>query len=88
VELRLLELIVRIFDPRRWRRRLAQLGLATGWLAWIWVRAVRRAERERIVADARHLERTERIDADNARRERERLADGIQPDSGRIVASD
>jgi hypothetical protein len=73
MELRLLMLALRILDPRRWRRRLAQVGLATGWIAWIWVRAVSRAERDRLVAQARHLERNERIDADNAARERARL---------------
>ena len=74
MELRILEFALRLLDPRKWRRRLAQVGLTGGWLAWIWVRAVSRADRDRIVAQARHLERNERIDADNAAREREWLA--------------
>jgi hypothetical protein len=74
VELRIREIALRLLDPRKWRLRLAQLGITGGWLAWIWVRAVSRAERDRLVAQAKHLERNERIDADNADREREWLA--------------
>jgi hypothetical protein len=74
VELRVLFLLFRIFDPRRWRTRLKQVGFSVGWLAWIWVRAVQRAERDRIVADAKHIERAVGIREENLAREARKLA--------------
>ena len=74
MELRVLFLLLRIFDPRRWRTRLKQLGFGLGSIAWICVRAVQRAERDRIVADARHIERAVAIREDNLARERQKLA--------------
>jgi hypothetical protein len=74
VELRLLELAIRILDPRKWRQRMAQLGGAVAILGWIWFRAASRAEIVRAVADARHVQREDEIRADNARREREKLS--------------
>lgn len=63
MELRLLELAIRILDPRKWRVRLAQLAATIGSVLWIWYRAVDRAEVERAVRDARRAERTRRIRA-------------------------
>lgn len=74
MELRLLELAIRILDPRKWRTRLAQLAGGVGFLGWIWFRAASRADVVRAVADARHFDRNEDIHADNLRRERSRLS--------------
>lgn len=74
MELRLLELAVRILDPRQWRRRLRQLLGAIGVLGWIWFRAVNRAEVVRAVADVRHAERDEAIHERNRELETERLS--------------
>jgi hypothetical protein len=74
VELRALEIAVRLLDPRKWRQRLAQLGGGIAILGWIWFRAASRAEIVRAVADAKHAERDAVIRADNARREAEKLS--------------
>lgn len=74
MELRLLEIAFRVLDPRRWRQRLRQLFGALGVLAWVWFRAVNRAEVVRAVADARHFDRDARIQEENAERELERIA--------------
>ncbi len=73
MELRLLEIALRILDPRRWRLRLAQLGGGILATLWLWYRSVDHADVDRAVRDARWAERRERIRADNERREHERL---------------
>ncbi|MCB0879139.1 MAG: hypothetical protein KDC46_09195 [Thermoleophilia bacterium] len=74
MELRLLELAIRILDPRKWRLRLAQLGAGTLASLWIWYRSVDTAPAIRAVRDERHRERRERIRARNAELERRRMA--------------
>jgi hypothetical protein len=74
MELRLLELAIRLLDPRKWRTRLMQLGGGIGLLGWIWFRAASRADVVRAVADAKHYDRDADIHADNLRREREKLS--------------
>lgn len=61
MELRLLELAIRILDPRKWRVRLAQLGATACAALWIWYRAVDNADVDRAVRDARRAQRRERI---------------------------
>jgi hypothetical protein len=72
VELRLLELAIRILDPRAWRRRLVQLVTAKLALLWVWYRAVDHADVDRAVRDARRADRNERVRARNAELERRR----------------
>lgn len=74
MELRLLELAIRILDPRRWRTRLAQAGGLVAALLWIWYRAVDHADVDRALRDARRAERRERIRARNRELERAHLA--------------
>lgn len=74
MELRAIELAIRLLDPRKWRLRLAQLGGGLTVLGWIWFRAASRADVVRAVADARHAQRDAEIRADNARREAEKLS--------------
>ncbi len=74
MELRLLELAIRILDPRKWRVRLAQLGAGSLATAWIWFRAVDHADADRAVRDARRAERAARIRARTAELEQRRLA--------------
>ena len=63
MELRLLELAIRILDPRKWRVRLAQLAATIGSVLWIWYRAVDHADVDRELRDARRAARTKRIRA-------------------------
>ena len=74
MELRLLELAIRILDPRRWRVRVAQLGSLFAVIGWIWFRAASRADVVRAVADGRHVDREIDIRAENLRRERAKLS--------------
>lgn len=53
MELRIILLLMRILDPRLWRRRLAQLAGASLVSAWIVGRAAARTEDVRIARDAR-----------------------------------
>lgn len=73
MELRTLELAIRILDPRRWRLRLAQLGGGLLAVLWVWFRAVDHAEVDRAVRDAKRAARLERIRARNAALERAKL---------------
>ena len=74
MELRILELAIRILDPRKWRLRLAQLGGGLLATLWGWVRAVDHADVDRAVRDARRAERRERIRARNAELEHAKLS--------------
>lgn len=74
MELRLLELALRLLDPRRWRLRLAQLAGAFAATLWVWYRSVDHADVDRAVRDARRAERRERIRARNRELEHRRLA--------------
>lgn len=69
MHLRLTLLAIRLFDPRLWRTRLKQLGVLTGIVTWVWVRAVQRAEVDRAVADVRHAQRVAAIRTRNHERE-------------------
>ncbi len=73
MELRILELAIRILDPRKWRLRLAQLGGSILAALWVWFRAVDHADVDRAVRDARRAERRELIRARNAELERGKL---------------
>jgi len=74
MELRALELAIRILDPRKWKLRLAQLGGGILATLWIWFRAVDHADVDRAVRDAKRAERRERIRARSAELERQHLA--------------
>lgn len=74
VELRLLELAIRLLDPRKWRLRLLQGGGAAALGGWVWWRAVTTSEELDAVRDAKRRERAARIRAENARREAGRSA--------------
>jgi hypothetical protein len=74
MELRILELAIRILDPRKWRTRLAQVAGAFGAVLWVWYRAVDHADVDRAVRDARRAQRRERIRARNVALERAKLA--------------
>jgi hypothetical protein len=73
MELRLLELVIRVLDPRRWRLRLVQLGGGVLATLWIWYRSVDHADVDRAVRDARRAERRARINARNAALEQRHL---------------
>jgi hypothetical protein len=73
VELRLLELAIRILDPRKWRLRLAQLGGGVLATLWIWYRSVDHADVDRALRDARRDARRARIRTRNADLEQRRL---------------
>jgi hypothetical protein len=75
MELRLLELALRILDPRRWRLRLAQLTGGLLATLWIWFRAVDHADVDRAVRDARREQRNTRIRQRNAELEFAQLRD-------------
>ena len=73
MELRVLELVIRLLNPRKWRVRLAQLfggALATAWIAG---RAVDQTPILREVRDVRRGERSAHIRARNAQLEADRL---------------
>jgi len=72
MELRLLELAIRILDPRKWRLRLAQLGGATAFTGWVWWRSVTVSEELDAVRDARRAARNRRIRERNVQLERAR----------------
>lgn len=74
MELALLQLAIRVLDPRRWRQRLRQLGGLLLGVGWLWFRSVNRADVVRAVADQRHEQRAARIRERNVARERARLA--------------
>jgi hypothetical protein len=74
MELRLLEIALRLLDPRKWRLRLAQLGAGTLATLWVWFRAVDHADVDRALRDARRAERRDRIRAHNAELERRRYS--------------
>lgn len=74
MELRLLELAIRIIDPRRWRLRLAQLVGAVFGMLWVWYRAVDHAAVDRAVRDAKRGERRRRVRDRNVELERARLS--------------
>lgn len=61
MELRLVLLLARLLDPRRWRLRLAQLGIASGATLWLWYRSVDVSDERRAVRDARRAARDARI---------------------------
>ncbi|MBC7461688.1 MAG: hypothetical protein H7287_10035 [Thermoleophilia bacterium] len=67
MELRLIMLAMRVLDPRKWRLRLAQVGVAGAVGGYVTVRAINDAELVRAV-------RTERWARRNAELER-RLAE-------------
>ena len=70
MELRLLELALRILDPRKWRLRMLQGAIGVAATVWIWVRAVNGSELQRELRDARRAERNQRIRARNIELER------------------
>ncbi|MCZ4496437.1 MAG: hypothetical protein JWM25_1020 [Thermoleophilia bacterium] len=72
MELRLIELAMRVLDPRRWRLRLAQLGGGLFAVLWIWARAVHSSDEVRMVRDARRRTRNDAIAERLAERERTR----------------
>lgn len=74
MELRILEIAIRVLDPRRWRLRLAQLAGSVLALVWVWFRAVDHADVDRALRDARRAERRARIHARNAQLERRKLS--------------
>ena len=74
MELRILELAIRILDPRKWRLRLAQLGGGLLATLWVWFRAVDHADVDRAVRDAKRAERRARIRARNAELEHAKLS--------------
>ena len=71
MELRLIELAMRVLDPRRWRLRLVQLGCGAVAALWIWVRAVQSSDEVRMVRDARRRTRDASIAERLAERERQ-----------------
>ena len=73
MELRLLELAIKVLDPRKWRVRLVQLAAGTLATLWIWFRAVDRADVDRALRDAHRAERRARIRARTAQLEHRRL---------------
>lgn len=74
MELRILEIAIRILDPRKWRLRLAQLGGGLLATLWVWFRAVDHADVDRAVRDAKRAERRERIRVRNAELESQHLS--------------
>lgn len=74
MELRILELAIVFLDPRKWRRRLAQLGGGVLAMLWVWFRAVDHAPVDRAIRDAKRAERRERIRLRNAELERGKLS--------------
>lgn len=74
MELRIILLVARLLDPRKWRVRLAQLGLVLGGAGVVWVRAVLAAEEVRAVRDARHVERDRLVHEEREREEARRLS--------------
>jgi hypothetical protein len=75
MELRLLELALRILDPRRWRLRLAQLTGGLLATLWIWFRAVDHADVDRALRDDRRARRNARIRTRNIELELDQLRD-------------
>lgn len=63
MELRLVLLLARVLDPRRWRLRLAQLGGVFAATLWVWYRSVDVSEERTAVRDARRAARDARITA-------------------------
>lgn len=78
MELRLVELALRILDPRKWRLRLAQAVGTIGALLWIWYRAVDRVDVDRTVRDARRQERRSAIRERARSTERDRLLESVR----------
>ena len=74
MELRALQIAIRVLDPRRWRRRLAQLAGGVLAACWVWFRAVDHAPVDRAVRDAKRSARRERIRSRNAALESDHLA--------------
>jgi len=71
MELRLLELVISLLDPRKWRRRLLQLAAAIGAVIYVWVRAVNIAPRRRAVRDVKRSVRNRELrDASDRRTQR------------------
>jgi hypothetical protein len=71
VELRILELVLRLLNPNGMRRRLRILSLVFAGLALWWMRAVQNADEAADSRERHRRERAERVAARLAERQRE-----------------
>jgi len=74
MELRLIMLAMRVLDPRKWRRRLAQIGAVGAAGTYVAVRAINDADVVRAVKVERHARRSAEIDRRIAERTERYLA--------------